>query len=121
MQPHGFTAHAERWLTHWLYAPLSKGSVLRNPLRKDNAGILPFRQKPVCALLIREYKERNGASINAGAGLFEVCGVREKEMSPPFKTEMNVLSSTAKQSILSVHLDGVAANIAEALIALRHI
>lgn len=72
-------------------------------------------------LLIREHKERNRASINTAAGLSEVRGAGEKEASPPFKTEMNALSSTAKLSFLGIYLDGVAANIAKALIALIHI
>lgn len=91
-----------------------------SPLRKENTGILPFRQNPVCAFPCKGAQGKKWSVNYTTAGLFEVPEVREKETSTPFNTKMNALSSRAKLPVPSIHLDNVAANTVKAFVAVTY-
>jgi len=77
----------------------SKESVFMSPLRKDNTGILPFRQKPVCALLVRKHKERNGASVTLQLGSLR-CPKSERGKQA-FHSTLKCMCCPPEQSCLS--------------------
>lgn len=101
-QPHLFIAHAKCWLIRSLYAPLSKEPVFTSPLRKDNTGGLPFRQKPVCAFTYTRAQGKKQNVDYTAAGLLEVYWSQREgnKLSIQHENECSLLHSKADLSSL---------------------